>query len=72
LEVENTRIGKKLRNMFVMASVAIVVSLPTIVYLGTVAAAGRVVPNYCNNAGGCPHGHNNYPVQKLKGALPIF
>jgi len=54
VDVENTRIGKKLRNLLVMASIAILVSLPTIVYLGTVAAAGRVVPNYCNNAGGCP------------------
>jgi hypothetical protein len=54
LEVENTRIGKKLRNMFMMASIAVVVSLPAIVYLGSFAAAGRVDPNYCNNAGGCP------------------
>jgi hypothetical protein len=54
VEVENTRIGKKFRNLFVLTSIAIVVSLPTIVYLGTVVAAGRVVPNYCNTAGGCP------------------
>jgi hypothetical protein len=54
VEVGKTRIEKKLRNLFVMASIAIVVSLPTIIYLGTVAVAGRVAPNYCNNAGGCP------------------
>jgi len=49
-----TRIGKKLRNLFAMTAIAIVVFLPTIAYFGTVAAAGRVVPDYCNNAGGCP------------------
>ena len=54
VEVEKTRIGKKLRNLFATTSITIIMFLPTLTYLGTVAAAGHIAPNYCNNAGGCP------------------
>jgi hypothetical protein len=52
--VEKTRIGKKLRNLFATASITIIVFLPMLAYLGTVAVAGHTAPSYCNNAGGCP------------------
>jgi len=51
VEVERTRIGKKLRNLFATTSI---IFLPTLAYLGTVAAASHIVPDYCNTAGGCP------------------
>jgi len=54
VEVEKTRIGKKLRNLFATTSITIIMFLPTLTYLGTVAAASHIAPNYCNNAGGCP------------------
>jgi len=54
VEVEKTRIGKKLRNLFATASITIIMILPMLAYLGTVAAASHIAPDYCNNAGGCP------------------
>jgi len=51
---KKTRIGKKLRNLFATTSITIIMFLPTLTYLGTVAAASHIAPNYCNNAGGCP------------------
>ena len=54
MEVERTRIGKKLRNLFATTSITIIIFLPTLAYLGTVAAASHIVPDYCNTAGGCP------------------
>jgi len=53
-EVEKAKFGKRVRNLVVMAAITIVVFLPTAVYLGTITAAAHVVPDYCNNAGGCP------------------
>jgi len=53
-EVEKTRIGKKLRNLFATASITIIVFLPMLANLGAVAVAGHTAPSYCNNAGGCP------------------
>ncbi len=45
---------KRIRSLLVIAVITIVVFLPAAVYLGTVAVAAHVAPNYCNNAGGCP------------------
>jgi len=52
--VEKAKIGKKLRSLFAITSITIIVFLPTLAYLGTVAAASHIAPDYCNNAGGCP------------------
>ena len=54
MEVEKTKFEKRIRNLLVITAITIVVFLPAAVYLGTVAAAAHVAPNYCNNAGGCP------------------
>jgi len=52
--VEKAKIGKKLRSLFAITSITIIVFLPTLAYLGTVVAASQMAPDYCNNAGGCP------------------
>ena len=48
------KLGRRIRNLLVMAAIIIVVFLPTAVYLGTITAPANVAPNYCNTAGRCP------------------